>query len=135
MASTDSAELRLVRDARARRRRRLDRPELIAKGIPAVVFVGAAVWFAAGASSTHEQVAHRLGLRQLASPLAYTYGFDALLAPIGFVAARSGGLSFLCLLPVLAGFELLARERRSRFDALAEAARLGELAVTDALTG
>jgi diguanylate cyclase (GGDEF)-like protein len=260
VASSDgSAELRLVREARARRVRRLDRAEIVAKGVPALAFVAAAAWFAATASSTrslgwdapvlvvalaalsrlefevgpgfavptqlafvpmlfalplplvplcvcaayvfgagldtirhafsagravgaigcswfafppalllwwagepgpawrhwpwfvaalavqiaadtlhtvfHERVAHRLGLRELAVPLAYTYGFDAVLAPVGLLAARSGGLSFVCLLPVIGGFELLARERRRRFDALEEAARLGELAITDSLTG
>lgn len=68
-------------------------------------------------------------------PLAFACGLDVLLAPMGIVAARSGGYSFLAVLPLCAVFELVARERRIRLDALAEAARLGQLARTDSLTG
>jgi diguanylate cyclase (GGDEF)-like protein len=76
----------------------------------------------------HERLAHGLGLRRLVEPLAYTYGFDAILSPVALLAARSGGLSFLALLPLAGVLWLLARERRSRFDALVQA-------TTDPLTG
>jgi diguanylate cyclase (GGDEF)-like protein len=75
----------------------------------------------------HERLAHGIGFRELAKPLAYTYGVDLLLSPVALLAAGRG-LSFLALLPIVGVLWLLARERRSRFDALAEA-------TTDPLTG
>src|SRR5439155_21662190 len=59
--------------------------------------------------------------------LAYTYGFDLLLSPVALLGAGRG-FAYLALLPVAGVLWLLARERRSRFDALVEA-------TTDPLTG
>jgi diguanylate cyclase (GGDEF)-like protein len=83
----------------------------------------------------HERVAHGLRYPALWRPLAFTYVLDVLLTPMGIVAARSGGYSFLAVLPLCAVFEMVARERRIRLDALAEAARQEQLARTDSLTG
>src|SRR2546430_413760 len=75
----------------------------------------------------HERVAHGIGFGQLSEPLAYTYGFDLLLSPVALLGAGRG-FSYLALLPIAGVLWLLARERRSRFDALVEA-------TTDPLTG
>jgi diguanylate cyclase (GGDEF)-like protein len=83
----------------------------------------------------HERIAHGLDYRALWRPLSFTYTLDVLLAPLGIVAVRSGGSSFLALLPLCAVLGVLARERHIRIDALAEAARMEQLAGTDSLTG
>jgi diguanylate cyclase (GGDEF)-like protein len=83
----------------------------------------------------HERVAHGLGPRELWRPLGFVYAFDVLVSPLALMAADTGGWSFLALLPVVAVFKLAERERRTRFDALFEAARLERLAITDDLTG
>jgi len=75
----------------------------------------------------HERFAHGFGLRELSIPLAYTYGVDLCLSPVALLAAGRG-LAFLALLPLVGVLWSLAHERRSRFDALAEA-------TTDPLTG
>ena len=92
---------------------------------------GAAIAAQCGAdvvhSVFHERLAHGIGLGEISKPLAHTYGVDLLLSPVALLAAGRG-LSFLALLPIVGVLWLLAHERRSRFDALAEA-------TTDPLTG
>jgi diguanylate cyclase (GGDEF)-like protein len=86
-------------------------------------------------TAVHERLAHGHSPRVLLSPLALVYGFDALLSPVAFLAARDGSLAFVALAPLLVVFAALMHERRGRFDALIEAARAEALARTDPLTG
>ncbi len=86
-------------------------------------------------TAVHERVAHGIGPRALAGTLARVYALDALLAPLGLLAARDGPFAFLALLPLVVLLDLLSRERRRRFDALLRAARMETLAMTDPLTG
>jgi len=86
-------------------------------------------------TAVHERVARGTDLRALAGTLGRVYALDALLSPLGLLAARDGGYSFLALLPLVVLLDLLSRERRRRFDALLRAARMQTLAMTDPLTG
>jgi diguanylate cyclase (GGDEF)-like protein len=87
-------------------------------------------------AALHEWLAHDLSPRQLVRPLLRVYAFDALLSPVAFaVIAPRGRFIFLALLPVVAIFVAVGRERRARLDAALEAARLDALAHTDSLTG
>ena len=90
-----------------------------------VLVVAVLAQFAAdfAASSLHEWLA--LGVRpaQLLQPMLYTFGIDALLAPVGYliaVAARVQVAALLLALPLVVLLALHARERRQRFDSILE---------------
>jgi len=90
-----------------------------------VLVVAVLAQFAADfvASSLHEWLA--LGVRpaQLLQPMLYTFGIDALLAPVGYliaVAARVQVAALLLALPLVVLLALHARERRQRFDSILE---------------
>jgi diguanylate cyclase (GGDEF)-like protein len=85
-------------------------------------------------AAIYERSVNATRLRPLAGVLATVYAFDALLTPIGLLAASAGGFAFLAVLPFTGVLYLLARERRSRLDAESEAGRLGVLAHLDDLT-
>jgi len=54
--------------------------------------------------------------RSLVSSLAWIWWVDSLLAPIGLVAALSGRIGVLLVLPLAGLLQMLARERRVRID-------------------
>jgi diguanylate cyclase (GGDEF)-like protein len=54
--------------------------------------------------------------KSLVSSLAWIWSVDSLLAPIGLVAALSGRLGLLLVLPLAGLLQALARERRDRID-------------------
>jgi diguanylate cyclase (GGDEF)-like protein len=94
-------------------------------------------------SAIRERLAFGLPVRELLPFLVWAYAIDALLAPVGllaaFAAAGAGGASFLLAAPLVGLLALLARDRRARIEraiAFDEAYRgAAAEARTDALTG
>jgi HD-GYP domain-containing protein (c-di-GMP phosphodiesterase class II) len=98
-------------------------------------------------STAREQFAVGVPPRLLVRPLAWVFLVDALLAPVGLLAAIAGEdvqLSFLLALPLVGLLTIFARERKSRIDnalALSQAYRgtamlLGDVVeADDAYTG
>jgi HD-GYP domain-containing protein (c-di-GMP phosphodiesterase class II) len=97
-----------------------------ADGRGALVLLGAVVTqFAVdGAGScTLEWLGNGLMPRELVRPLTWTFAIDALLAPLGYLAAlgaRVEPLALLLPIPLGAIFALFARERRERLDSVLE---------------
>ena len=90
-----------------------------------VVAAAVAVQFAVdgAASCTLEWFAHRVRPRELLRPLGWTFAIDALLAPIGYlaaVAARVEQVALLLPIPLVLLLGLFARERRERLDSVLE---------------
>ena len=79
-------------------------------------------------AAIYERVVNSTQLRPLVGVLATVYGFDALLTPVGMLAAAEGGYAFLALVPFMAVLWLLDHERQNRLHA-------ESLAHVDDLTG
>jgi HD-GYP domain-containing protein (c-di-GMP phosphodiesterase class II) len=79
--------------------------------------------FDAGTSSTLECLGNGVRPRELVRPLAWTFAIDALLAPLGYLAAVGARVETAALLlpiPLAGIFALFARERRERLDSVLE---------------
>jgi len=77
----------------------------------------------AAASCTLEWFGHGVRPRELVRPLAWTFAIDALLAPLGYLAAVGARVETAALLlpvPLAGVFALFARERRERLDSVLE---------------
>jgi HD-GYP domain-containing protein (c-di-GMP phosphodiesterase class II) len=77
----------------------------------------------ASASATLEGLGNHVPPRELVRPLAWTFVIDALLAPLGYlaaVAARVEPVALLLPVPLAAILALFARERRERLDSVLE---------------
>jgi HD-GYP domain-containing protein (c-di-GMP phosphodiesterase class II) len=90
-----------------------------------VVAIALAVQFAldGAASSTLEWLANGVSPREIVRPLAWTFAVDALLAPLGYlaaVAARVEHAALLLPIPIVALLALFAHERRERLDSALE---------------
>jgi HD-GYP domain-containing protein (c-di-GMP phosphodiesterase class II) len=75
------------------------------------------------ASSTLEWLANGVSPRELVRPLAWTFAVDALLAPLGYLAAVAARIEHAALLlpiPIVALLALFAHERRERLDSVLE---------------
>jgi HD-GYP domain-containing protein (c-di-GMP phosphodiesterase class II) len=74
-------------------------------------------------SCSVEWFCNRVPPRELARPLGWTFAFDALLAPLGYLAAIAGRVEpaavFLSV-PIVGLLALLSRERRERIDSVLE---------------
>jgi HD-GYP domain-containing protein (c-di-GMP phosphodiesterase class II) len=76
-----------------------------------------------GSTAANEWLALRVPPRELLSPMLWVFGVDALLAPIGFLAASSADdalWSIALPMPLLALVSLFARERQQRLDHVLE---------------
>jgi HD-GYP domain-containing protein (c-di-GMP phosphodiesterase class II) len=105
---------------------------MIAAGEPAATWYGGVILIVAimaqfladfGSSSLHEWLALRVRPSELLQPMLFTFGIDALLAPVGYlvaVAARVQVGALLLPLPLVVLLALHARERRQRLDSLLE---------------
>ena len=77
----------------------------------------------AATSGTLEWLANGVRPRELVRPLASTFAFDMLLAPLGYLAAvgaRVEPIALLLPVPLAAIFAVLAHERRERLDSALE---------------
>src|SRR5262249_10095046 len=75
--------------------------------------------------------------RRMVAPLARVYGFDALLVPVGLLAAMAtvhDPLGALALIPLAAILAVLAGERSTRVEAQLRAGDLERIANRDPLT-
>jgi len=91
----------------------------------AILGLAVAAQFAVDAtvSSATQWLAHRVSPLELMGPLGWTFAIDALLAPLGFVAAVAARVEEAALLlpiPLAALLALFARERRDRLDSVLE---------------
>ena len=107
-----------------------------------VLALGAQFALDAAATATRERIAFGLPPRALAAPLLYAYCVDALLAPVGLLAAvasADGSPAWLLALPVVPLLGMIARERRGRIDRAIESDRAfraaAQSARLDPLTG
>jgi HD-GYP domain-containing protein (c-di-GMP phosphodiesterase class II) len=90
-----------------------------------VLAVAVAAQFAldAAVSCTLEWLGNDVRPRELVRPLAWTFAIDALLAPLGYLAAVGARVETAALLlpiPLAGIFALFARERRERLDSVLE---------------
>jgi HD-GYP domain-containing protein (c-di-GMP phosphodiesterase class II) len=90
-----------------------------------VVAIALAIQFALDgvASSMLEWLANGVSPREIVRPLAWTFAIDALLAPLGYlaaVAARIEPAALLLPIPMVALLALFAHERRERLDSVLE---------------
>jgi HD-GYP domain-containing protein (c-di-GMP phosphodiesterase class II) len=99
-------------------------PDADARGA-AVLLVAIVVQFVldAGASCTLEWLANGVPPRELLGPLRWTFAIDALLAPLGYLAALGARLEPIAIFLPLSAVGLLAffaRERRERLNSVLE---------------
>jgi len=101
---------------------------------PAVLVVALAsqLAFDAMSSMIRERFAFGHSPRSLLPSFAWIWSIDALLAPLGLLAARNGQLGVLLVLPLAALLHLIARERQVRID---RAVDYGRAANRDSLCG
>jgi HD-GYP domain-containing protein (c-di-GMP phosphodiesterase class II) len=97
-------------------------PRADAQGAVALA-AAVAVQFAVdgGASCAVEWLANRVSPRELVRPLRWAFAIDALLAPLGYVAAVAARVESAALLlpfPIVGLLLLFARERRERMDSM-----------------
>lgn len=70
----------------------------------------------AGSSSVRERIAFGHSPRAFVPSFAWVWAVDFFLAPIGLVAALSGTVAVLVVLPLTGLLHLMARDRRARID-------------------
>jgi diguanylate cyclase (GGDEF)-like protein len=83
-------------------------------------------------SLLRERLAFGHSPRALVSSFAWIWSVDALLAPVGLLAARNGQLGVVLVLPLAVLLHVMARERRARID---RAVDFGREANRDPLCG